>query len=501
VSRLARQIGRYHVMNRIAYGGMAEIFRGVTFDSEGTERLVAIKMVLPHFSEDQDFIRMLIDEAKLAAFLRHPNIAEVYEFAHVPEGYFIALEYVDGKDLRSTMEKCRALGMEFPFDDGAYVLARSLEGLHHAHTACDKNGTPLRIVHRDFSPSNILISYDGHVKICDFGIAKAALNRVQTKTGVIKGKVKYMSPEQAMGRRLDHRSDLFSAGSVLYELCTTQAPFTAPNEIDLIFQVRDAVTTAPRELNPAVPAGLEKVIGHAMIRSRSARFQTAQEFRDALVEFLRRDSPGYRRSKLARFMRRVWAREIEEELRVLEEYVIGSEVSHALGDNLIAEALGPDAPFSRFTPMPTQLRGADGGPAPRRKTSTVHEVATMLFDRGKIAQTELGSDDDDEVTTGERPQPPPRPRPDSGADLGKPTVAEGPRRSQGRAAMPSIPPPAPPPARPTVPPPPPPLATTGRASIPPPIPPDARSPGRAPRLILPELEEEDDRTARYDRRK
>ncbi|MBI2896100.1 MAG: serine/threonine protein kinase [Deltaproteobacteria bacterium] len=462
---LARQIGRYHVMDRIAYGGMAEIFRAVTFDPEGSERIVAIKKVLPHFSEDRDFIRMLIDEAKLAGMLRHPNIAEVYEFAQVPEGYFIAMEYVDGKDLRSTMEKCRAEGIDFAFDDGAYVMARALEGLHHAHTACDKAGSPLRLVHRDFSPSNILVSYDGHVKICDFGIAKATLNRVQTKTGVIKGKVKYMSPEQALGRRLDHRSDLFSAGSVLYEICTGQAPFTAPNEIDLIFQVRDAVAPAPRDLNRAVPRALEKVIERAMLRSRSSRYQSAQEFRDALVEFIQRESHGYRRSKLARFMRRAWAAEIEEELRILEDYVIGSDVSSSLGQNLIADVLGPDAPFSRFTPMPTMLRQAK----PRPATATVHEQATHLFDGRKIEPQ--SEEADDEVTTGERQGAPPRPASvgASPVDREKTTVAPGRRAS-------SVPPPPHPPS-------------------------DGDGPGaQPPRIVLPDLDDDDTRTTRYDRR-
>src|SRR5262245_2046278 len=214
---------------------MAELFRAFTFDELENQLNVAIKRLLPHFREDKQFVDMLTDEFKLVSYLKHPNIAEVYELAELDDALIIAMEYVDGKDLRSTVERAKEQNLALALDDVVYCVARSLEGLHHAHVARDPKGEPLRIVHRDFSPSNVLLGYDGTVKLCDFGIAKATHNRIQTKTGIIKGKVKYMSPEQAFGRKLDWRSDVFSAGSVLYELATNAAPFTAANEIDLIF--------------------------------------------------------------------------------------------------------------------------------------------------------------------------------------------------------------------------------------------------------------------------
>src|SRR5690606_24461826 len=204
------------------------------------------------------------DEFKLVSHLKHPNIAEVYVLVEVDTNHLIALEYVDGKGLRSTVEKAQARGPVLGLDDIAYVLARALDGLHHAHVARDENEQPLKIVHRDFSPSNILVGYDGTVKLCDFGIAKATHNRIQTKTGIIKGKVKYMSPEQAFGRKLDWRSDLFSAGSVLYELATNLPPFTAANEIDLIFAVREASPIPAREANPEIPDALVRIIEKSM---------------------------------------------------------------------------------------------------------------------------------------------------------------------------------------------------------------------------------------------
>lgn len=354
--RRTKRLGRYHLTDRIAFGGMAELFRAFTFDVDGFKRDVAIKRLLPHYIEDQQFVTMLVDEFKLVSHLKHPNIAEVFELVEVDSSLLIAMEYVDGKDLRSTVERGRDRGLTLGLDDIAYVMARALDGLHHAHVARDENALPLRIVHRDFSPSNLLLGYDGNVKLCDFGIAKATHNRVETKTGIIKGKVKYMSPEQAFGRKLDWRSDLFSAGSVLYELATNASPFHAPNEIDLIFAVRDATPVRCRDLNPEIPEGLQHIVEKAMSRSRSARYQTALEFRDALLRFLREHNPKYRRTKLSRFMKRVWDDEIERDLRAMEDFVLDGMASSEtadLGKNLIAESLGASATYSRFGPEPT----------------------------------------------------------------------------------------------------------------------------------------------------
>jgi len=382
--RRTKRLGRYHLAERIGYGGMAEIFRGFTHEEDAFRRDVAVKKLLPHYVRDEHFVDMLVDEFRLVSFLRHPNIAEVFELVEVDENLLIAMEYVDGKDLRSVVEKAQGMGERLGYDDIAYLLARALDGLHHAHVAKDSEGEHLRIVHRDFSPSNILVGYDGTVKICDFGIAKAAHNRVETKTGIIKGKVKYMSPEQAFGRTLDARSDLFSAGSVLYELTTGAAPFTAPNEIDLIFAVRDAAPRPSQEVNPRLPEGLAPIIEKAMSRSRSGRYQSARAFRDALLGFLRAHNPKYRRTRLARFLKIIWAAEIEAELRSMEDYVLDATGGDDLGRNLIADALGPDASFSRFNPNPTTSSAA----APE-DASELHGANTHIID----AKGPRGADD------------------------------------------------------------------------------------------------------------
>lgn len=389
--RRTRRLGRYHLTYRIAFGGMAELFRAFTFDDEGHKLDVAIKRLLPHFREDRQFVDMLTDEFKLVSWLKHPNIAEVYELVEVDDALLIAMEYVDGKDLRSTVERAKDTTAKLALDDVVYVVARSLEGLHHAHVARDPGSEPLRIVHRDFSPSNVLLGYDGVVKLCDFGIAKATHNRIQTKTGIIKGKVKYMSPEQAFGRKLDWRSDVFSAGSVLYELATGYAPFSAPNEIDLIFTVREAAPTPCRELNPDIPEALAAVIEKAMSRSRSARFQSALEFRNALLTFLRSFNPAYRRTKLAQFMKKVWRDEIERELRAMEDYVVDVQepADVNLGRNLIASAQPADAPVSRFSPSPTRSSAAADN-----ADDAVHQVKTEILDAraaAQVAQASRGS--------------------------------------------------------------------------------------------------------------
>ncbi|MCA9581924.1 MAG: serine/threonine protein kinase [Myxococcales bacterium] len=355
MTRQATRVGRYQLMDRIAHGGMAEIHRGVTYLQDGHRRDIAVKKLLPKYTADRQFTQMLTDEFKLVSYLKHPNIAEVYELAEIDESLIIAMEYVDGKDLRSTVEKCRRRRMPLGFDDVAYIIARALDGLHHAHVARDDRGKLLHIVHRDFSPSNILLGYSGQVKICDFGIAKATMSHTQTQTGIIKGKVKYMSPEQAFGKTLDWRSDIFSAGSVLYELATGMAPFRAKTERDLIFSVRDAAPPLARKINPHLPEELEAIIAKAMARSRSARFQSCIDFRNALLGFLQVYNPKYRRSHLAHFLKDLWAVEIERELRSLEDFVLDEiDAMENLGTNLIAEALGPDAPFSQFSPLPTR---------------------------------------------------------------------------------------------------------------------------------------------------
>ena len=347
----AQQLGRYHLLDRIAFGGMAEIFRAKTFDPDGHAHLVAVKRILAHLAVDDEFIQMLVDEAKIASLLQHANIAQVFELARAHDEYYIAMEYVDGKDVRSIIEKHRAAGRSVPPSHAAFIAAQMARALAAAHAVRDAGGHALELVHRDVSPSNIICSYAGDVKLCDFGIAKATVSRTKTKAGVIKGKVKYMSPEQALGKRLDHRSDLFSLGSVLYEMLTRTPPFQAASEMDLILKVRDAKVAPIATLEPGVPDELVGIVERALMRPREARFQSGDDMAAALEGFLSGHSPNYTRSTLGRFLRRLFEREIDRELRILEDYVVGAPEGD-VGVNLIADALGPSAPYTQFSPEP-----------------------------------------------------------------------------------------------------------------------------------------------------
>jgi len=334
---------------------MAEIYRAKTFDAHGQPHLVAVKRVLAHLAEDDDFIQMLVDEAKIASVLRHVNIARVYEFARAHGEYFIAMEHVDGKDMRTVLERCRTKKKPIPPEHAAYIAAEVGAALHAAHSAVDSRGRPLRIIHRDVSPSNIICSYAGEVKLCDFGIAKATLSKVTTKTGVIKGKVKYMSPEQALGRKLDHRSDVFSLGSCLYEMLTRIPPFTATNEMDLLIKVRDAKYRPISELTPGLPPEIEAIADKCLTRSRANRYQTAAEAEGDLRAFLKKFMPNYSRSHLGRFIRKMFATEIERELRMLEEFVLDEEVSDDIGESLMPRDEDYEPPEVPFQPKPTSV--------------------------------------------------------------------------------------------------------------------------------------------------
>ncbi|HKA89420.1 MAG TPA: serine/threonine-protein kinase [Haliangiales bacterium] len=387
--RRAEQIGRYHLLDRIAFGGMAEIYRAKTFDDKGHAHLVAVKRILPHLAEDEDFLQMIVDEAKIASLLHHPNIARVYEFARAHGEYFLAMEYVDGKDVRTLLERCRQAGHAIPAQHAAFIAAETATALHAAFSATDREGRAVKVVHRDVSPSNVICSYAGEVKLCDFGIAKGTTSQVQTKAGIIKGKVKYMSPEQALGKKVDHRSDIFSLGSVLYEMLTKVPPFTAQNEMDLLVRVRDARYTPVRELAPEVPRALEAIVDRALLRQRDARFPTGADMASALRSFLREFMPPYSRSYLGRYLRKLFEQEIERELRRMEEYVVGEADPANVAENLIADALGPDAPVSQFTPIsrrggPARKRGETSDDTTKKTPSPdvdFHSAPTEILDR------------------------------------------------------------------------------------------------------------------------
>ncbi|HEU5060606.1 MAG TPA: serine/threonine-protein kinase, partial [Kofleriaceae bacterium] len=217
--------GKYLLLDRISVGGMAEVFKAKSYGVEGFEKVIAIKRILPSMGEDKDFIKMFIDEAKIAGQLSHANICQIFELGKHQGAHFIAMEYIWGKDLLQIQHRLRKGGQIMPVAMACYIVSKVCEGLDYAHRKRDAMGRHLEIVHRDCSPQNVLISYEGEVKLIDFGIARAASRSSRTNAGVLKGKFGYMSPEQVRGLPLDHRSDLFAVGTVFYESLTGERLF------------------------------------------------------------------------------------------------------------------------------------------------------------------------------------------------------------------------------------------------------------------------------------
>lgn len=277
-------LGRYQVLQRIALGGMAELYVARQQADAGFTKLVALKRVLPHLAEDEEFVGMFLNEAKLASSLEHPNIASVTDFGQAGRDFFMVLEYVHGRGVNELLRAAvKADGV--PLDCALSIVIAVAGALHHAHEACDAQGAPLGLVHRDVSPSNILVSYDGAVKLVDFGIAKATSQAQATRSQAIKGKLAYMSPEQARGGALDRTADVFSLGVVLYELTTGRRCFFAEGEFALLNKVAEGKYLAPSKVIESYPSGLEAIVARALHVDPALRFPTARALQTALEDF------------------------------------------------------------------------------------------------------------------------------------------------------------------------------------------------------------------------
>jgi hypothetical protein len=319
--------GKYVLLERISVGGMAEVFKSKAFGVEGFEKILAIKRILPSMAEDADFIEMFIDEAKICGQLNHANICQIFELGRVIDSHFIAMEYVWGKDVLQIQNRFRKIRHTMKPDMAAFIAAKLCEGLDYAHKKKDAGGRPLGIIHRDVSPQNILVSYDGEVKIIDFGIAKAASRSSKTQAGVLKGKFGYMSPEQVRGLPLDRRSDVFAIGTILYELLTSERLFIGESDFETLEKVRNVAIPPVSTVNPEVPPELERIISKALTRDVDQRYQWASELQEQLHAFLLSRDPVFTAKQLASWMREQFAVEMKREQQVLDEQrKIGREV-------------------------------------------------------------------------------------------------------------------------------------------------------------------------------
>ncbi len=302
------EYGSYVLLDRIAMGGMAEVFRAKRTGVEGFEKVVAVKRILPHLSNNSEFVAMFVAEAKMVASLTHPNIAQIFDLGKIDDTYYIAMELVEGHDLRTILTRARMFETQMGVDLAAVIAARVCSALEYAHRHRDSDGVELRIVHRDVSPQNILVSSEGEVKLVDFGIARAASKASHTDSGSLRGKLLYMSPEQAWGKPLDNRSDIFSLGSVFFEALTGRPLFSGASDMSILERVREAKIVTPSSLNPAVPIELEAVVTRALQRDPSARYQDASEMLLDLDTYLRR-RPAVGPATLASFIQELFERE------------------------------------------------------------------------------------------------------------------------------------------------------------------------------------------------
>ncbi len=312
--------GKLCLLERISVGGMAEVFRAKPFNAPEVERYLAVKRILPTLAEDEEFVNMFVDEAKIAILFNHPNIVQSYELAKLADSHFIVMEFVAGHDLLTIQKRLRRNRKVMAVSQAVYTAAHVASALHHAHECADEEGRPLDIVHRDISPQNVLISYAGEVKLIDFGIAKVATQTMETQVGVLKGKFSYMSPEQVRGRPVDRRSDLFALGIVLYELLTGRRLFHGESDFHTLEKVRAARIEPPSTLNARIPPELDALVLKSLAREPEDRFQTGEEMCEALLAFLDAASAPYDQAMMSDWMVQTFARELEQERKAREAF-------------------------------------------------------------------------------------------------------------------------------------------------------------------------------------
>jgi TonB family protein len=354
------RFGQYEIMEKIAVGGMAEVYKARMSGVDGFQKIVAIKKILPHMASSEDFLTMFADEAKLAAQLNHPNIIHIYDLGKVERSYYIAMEYVDGRDLRSILKSGAEHGLPLPPELALFIASKLAAALDYAHRRKDFDGHDLSLVHRDVSPQNVLISYEGDIKLCDFGIAKAATKSSQTQAGALKGKLQYMSPEQASGKSIDRRSDIFSLGSVLYEMLTGQKLFGGDSDLTVLDQVRSARVPPPSEKDPDIPKRVDNIVLRALARNPDERYQNASDIQRDLESVLYTFSPAPGSADVAIYLHHLQA----------EEKASGREAEHAIDRAFAPTSEAPAPPAKRKKAKGTVVQrrtGATSRPVPPPK--------------------------------------------------------------------------------------------------------------------------------------
>jgi eukaryotic-like serine/threonine-protein kinase len=308
------RFGKYELLSKLGHGGMAETYRAQLKGAAGVVKPLVIKKVLPELARQNELVEAFISEARISASLSHGNIAQVFDFGEVQGQYYLAMEWVHGQSLAHVIDRAASKGFwHLPFPIAAFIAAEMLKGLHHAHTRKGDDGRPLHLVHRDVTPDNVLLSFEGEVKVADFGIAKAQLSgRKETQVGLVKGKFLFFSPEQATGKAVDARTDVYATGVCLYQMLTGQLPFSGPYQ-----QVMPGLVAGQyrrvSELNPEVPPELEAIVDQAMVKDLTARFRTALQMLEALTSWLSANAPSFSGQRLKLLLDALYAPELERE--------------------------------------------------------------------------------------------------------------------------------------------------------------------------------------------
>jgi len=366
MSEETEQLGRYELLRRIAVGGMGEIYLARARGAGGFEKTLIIKKILPHLASDPQFVDKFLDEGRIIVNLSHGNIVPVFDMDEEAGEYYIAMEYVPGRDVRAVLKKLDEVDEAIPPKLACFVISEVCEGLAYAHRQTDSEGRPLEIVHRDVSPSNVLLSTDGEVKLIDFGIARAAGRRSETVSGRVQGKVCYMSPEQATGADVDRRSDIFSAGTVLYELVTGVRPFEGDTDLESLDLVRACDYPSPSELRDDVPDELDVVIERSMTRDPADRYDSADQMQSDLVQILYGGGEAVTSRELASFLNALFPDGVERQAFKDE---LSSETDAAAPDE---EGGDEDGPVDLDDALNAQLEdGRDSRPDPRGRTATL----------------------------------------------------------------------------------------------------------------------------------
>jgi serine/threonine protein kinase len=316
---LPPRLGRYEVRAKIGDGGMASVYLARRTDGAGADRVVAVKVIKDEFSKNPEFVTMFLDEARIVSHLSHPNLVRVIEQGTEGHRLFIAMELLFGRSLWEVWEACRARGVRLRYDVVAWIGARVADGLHHAHHSKDARGEDLALVHRDVNPSNIFVTYDGHVKVIDFGLAKARNRASKTAAGVVKGKLAYLSPEQVAGQPIDGRSDVFALGTTLWEVTTDLRLFRVKDDSETLKRVYAANVPDPATLIEGYPPALWEVLRRALARDPAARYASAAELARALDTLPRMGSQRVDAAYVGNMMRELFVREREQDAAWIAE--------------------------------------------------------------------------------------------------------------------------------------------------------------------------------------